>query len=171
MGLDYGKYWESGISGLWESGNVGLMDHGKVGLLDYTNRKYWESGIREPRPCFMGISFWMPRPCIMESQSQGYLDPAKRGAQPWLHLRGGVTPPSRALANLDFRKIRDKLDAPKTFGKSHSPPPPPSHIFCMHLCQLKGGGGGGRGRHLKPPQKFENIFVAVITFFPFLLCK
>ena len=26
------------------------------------------------------------------------------------------------------------------------------------------------GRHLKPP-KFENIFVAVITFSPFLLCK
>ena len=26
------------------------------------------------------------------------------------------------------------------------------------------------GPHLKPP-KFEHIFVAVITFFPFLLCK
>ena len=27
-----------------------------------------------------------------------------------------------------------------------------------------------RGLHLKPP-KFEHIFVALITFFPFLLCK
>ena len=31
------------------------------------------------------------------------------------------------------------------------------------------GGGGGR-LHLKPP-KFEHIFVAVITFSPFLVCK
>ena len=29
---------------------------------------------------------------------------------------------------------------------------------------------GKGGLHLKP-QKFEHIFVAVITFFPFLLCK
>ena len=34
----------------------------------------------------------------------------------------------------------------------------------------KGGGGGGGGLDLKPP-KFEHIFVAVITFFPFLLCR
>ena len=40
--------------------------------------------------------------------------------------------------------------------------------------EKSGGGGGGGGRRgggldLKPP-KFEHIFVAVITFFPFLLC-
>ena len=34
-----------------------------------------------------------------------------------------------------------------------------------------GGEGGGRGGlYLKPP-KFEHIFVAIITFFPFLLCR
>ena len=37
------------------------------------------------------------------------------------------------------------------------------------LFHCRGGGGGG-GLHLEP-QKFEHIFVAVITFFPFLLCR
>ena len=36
--------------------------------------------------------------------------------------------------------------------------------YWIYLDILKGGG------HLKPP-KFEHVFVAVITFSPFLLCK
>ena len=36
---------------------------------------------------------------------------------------------------------------------------------------ISGGGGGGGGElHMKSP-KFEHIVVAVITFFPFLLCR
>ena len=35
---------------------------------------------------------------------------------------------------------------------------------------LESGGVWNGGLPLKPP-KFEHIFVAVITFFPFLLCK
>ena len=39
----------------------------------------------------------------------------------------------------------------------------------MHITQLLWLNRPSMGRHLKPP-KFEHIFVAVITFLPFLLC-
>ena len=52
------------------------------------------------------------------------------------------------------------LTPPSTLCIDYHQTPPP----LMRLCSLC------MGLHLKPP-KYERIFVAVITFFPFLLCK
>ena len=66
--------------------------------------------------------------------------------------------------------LRDNLQSTARNATYTPPPPPPDiqnqliSILGDQICNVKGG------LHLKIP-KFEHIFVAIITFLPFLLCR